>query len=183
MSIYKNTKHGRSLPRTPEYMAWVSMIGRCKNPNNKKYRIYGGRGINVCERWLSKNNGFINFLEDIGERPKGHSLDRWPNNDGDYKPGNVRWATSKEQQNNTRLLKLFIAHGPHGQIEVAKNQKAFARKWGLNGSSISHCLAGRYNQHKNWKFELIDIYSETEKKAVVEGLRFLADNLEKSKCK
>lgn len=72
---------------------------RCYNPENPKYPNYGGRGINVCDRWL---NSFENFLEDMGEKPsEEYSIDRI-NNDGNYEPGNFRWATPVEQANNQR---------------------------------------------------------------------------------
>ena len=92
-------KHGHASPglRTPTYMVWGSMIQRCTNPNNSGWPDYGARGISVCERWLT----FENFLADMGERPDGLSIDRVDNN-GNYEPGNCRWATASQQQRNRR---------------------------------------------------------------------------------
>lgn len=87
--------HG--LKKTPEYNSWVAMKGRCYNNNDSHYHRYGGRGIKVCDRWL---NSFINFLDDMGNKPTTkHSLDRI-DNDGDYSPDNCRWVTNIEQGNN-----------------------------------------------------------------------------------
>lgn len=82
------------------YPRWQTMKRRCDDPGATGYKNYGGRGIKVCERWASS---FENFLFDVGERPSPlHSLDRYPNNDGNYEPGNFRWATRKEQAQNRR---------------------------------------------------------------------------------
>ncbi len=83
------------------------MIKRCGNPNTKQYADYGGRGITVCERWKTS---FENFLADMGVKPSPtHSIDRFPNNDGNYEPGNCRWATRAEQCLNRRNNRL-ISH-------------------------------------------------------------------------
>lgn len=85
------------------------MLQRCMNPNNKGYKNYGGRGITVCARW---QNSFANFLADVGPRPSvRHSIDRHPDNNGSYEPGNVRWATSDEQTRNTRRNRWIEFNG------------------------------------------------------------------------
>lgn len=83
--------------------SWYAMHSRCEYRGHVSYNHYGGRGIKVCWRWHKDNpDGFNNFLEDMGLRPKGKSLDRYPNVDGDYEPGNCRWATATEQTLNQR---------------------------------------------------------------------------------
>lgn len=85
---------------TPEYRAWHHIKDRCCNPNDKRYSDYGGSGIKMCKRWL---NRFDLFLKDMGKRPSTkHSIDRFPNNNGNYSPNNCRWATSKQQAFNKR---------------------------------------------------------------------------------
>lgn len=86
--------------------SWSSMIERCTNEKNVSYKDYGGRGIKVCERWLS----FENFYKDMGDRPPGMSLDRIDNKKG-YEPGNCKWSTPKEQQNNRRNSRRYIFNG------------------------------------------------------------------------
>lgn len=94
------TKHGYAKrgKKTDEYNIWCGIIYRCTKPNSAAYKYYGEKGVSICPQW---RNSFETFLKDVGVRPSSkHSIDRFPNSDGNYEPGNVRWATSKEQNNN-----------------------------------------------------------------------------------
>lgn len=105
--IESRRTHGET-GKTKEYSAWNKMLGRCLNRNNKNYIEYGERGITVCDRW---RNSYSNFLLDVGRAPSPeHSLDRKDNN-GNYEPGNCRWATRKEQGNNKRNNRLISLAG------------------------------------------------------------------------
>jgi hypothetical protein len=96
--------HGMTHTRT--FRCWLAMRWRCQCRTNSQYLRYGGAGITVCERWQI----FENFLADMGEAPTDkHTLDRYPNQKGSYEPGNVRWATSKEQARNTSANRLITA--------------------------------------------------------------------------
>lgn len=100
------TTHG--MKRTTEYTIWSGIIHRCENPHYAGYANYGGRGIVMCERW---RKSFEAFYADMGPRPsKGHSIDRI-DNDGNYEPGNCRWATRAEQARNKRGVHLLTFNG------------------------------------------------------------------------
>lgn len=103
-AVETNTTHG--LKDHPLYQMWNGMKQRCSNPRNPKYKNYGGRGIQVCDRWLD----FSNFIEDMGEAPQGMSINRI-NNDGNYEPSNCQWATPKEQSNNQRSNRVLEFNG------------------------------------------------------------------------
>ena len=105
----ETTTHGhtRNCSWSPEYKSWVAMISRCTHTTNKQYHRYGGRGISICQEWMV----FENFLRDMGEKPTPkHTLDRI-DNDGNYEPGNCRWATVQEQNRNRSSGVYFECFG------------------------------------------------------------------------
>lgn len=128
-----NFKHGETTQSTksPEYVSWSHMHDRCRNPKNKRFANYGGRGISVCGRW----NDFILFLLDMGRRPSlRHTLDR-RNNNGNYGPGNCQWATRKEQNNNQSHTRLITAFGQTLSISE------WARQIGITRKALSNRLS------------------------------------------
>ncbi len=117
---------------SPECKAWASMIDRCYNSSRKDYPRWGGRGIRVCQEWL---NSYSAFLADMGRRPsQKHSLDRFPNTNGNYEAGNCRWATAREQANNRRSNRLIEFRG-----EV-KTLAQWAYALGFNHGTINSRL-------------------------------------------
>lgn len=122
-----SAKHG--MWQTPEFAAWMSMLRRCYTPSTPRYADYGGRGITVCDEW---RKDFKAFFEHVGHRPSAaHSLDRIRNSEG-YKPGNVRWATDEEQNNNRRSNVTIVVDG------VQMTAAQIARKFGLCHSTVSY---------------------------------------------
>lgn len=117
-----NYRHG--LSRTAIYGIWIGMWTRCTKPGHDSYPDYGGRGITICDRWKV----FTNFAADMGPRPSPrHSLDRM-NNDGNYEPSNCRWATPKQQANNTRWSKAKSVKRATNIKEKSMTEEQFVEK-------------------------------------------------------
>lgn len=115
-------KFTHGMTGSPEYRAWYAIFKRCNNPKYEYYENYGGRGISVCERWLK----FEDFYADMGARPSSdHSIDRIDNN-GNYEPGNCRWATRIEQAENRRSTRVIALE--ETDISLAE----FCRRFDIN---------------------------------------------------
>jgi hypothetical protein len=125
----RTATHG--MKGTPTYKSWVNAKQRCGNPRYHKFESHGGRGISMCDKW---SKSFEAFLEDMGVRPSGTSLDRYPNNDGNYEPGNCRWATPVEQSSNTRT-NVLVEHDGRSQTVAA-----WAREFGLARGTLGNRL-------------------------------------------
>lgn len=121
----RNITH--NMTKSPEYSSWHHIIDRCCNPADKGYKNYGGRGITICDKWRKSFKAFYDY---IGSRPSPkHSIDRI-NNDGNYEPGNIRWASKKVQANNSR-------HNHHITINgKTKNIAQWAKTVGLNRGTL-----------------------------------------------
>jgi hypothetical protein len=135
-------RHG--LRFHPMYTLWNNMRQRCSNSKNKDYSRYGAQGVMVCKRW----NNFANFLEDMGEKPEGQSLDRIDNK-GNYTPENCRWATYAQQTHNSRVVSL----NPKKVLEIRRlhnkgeiTQKHLSILYGVHQSVISRIIT-----NKIWK--------------------------------
>lgn len=134
----RNTTHGQS--RSPLYAVWRSMIARCENPNDAEFHNYGGRGVRVCRRW---RDSFEAFAKDMGKRPSAaHSLDRFPDQDGDYEPGNVRWATKKQQRRNSRDCRVIEFKGQKQAVAD------WAEEFGLRSETINRRLAAGWSPER-----------------------------------
>jgi len=142
--VGRSKTHGKTGSK--EYISWQKMKERCFNPVNIKYANYGGRGITVCEQW---KNSFENFFRDMGPRPSNYTLDRI-HTEGDYEPGNCRWASSREQNRNRR-----------DNVWVEHNGKKIIQQELLNklGIKTSHLL-----YHKRVGRSLNDVIKYFEQK-------------------
>lgn len=126
---------------SPTYKSWTSMRVRCLCRTANNYAPYGGRGIRICDRWLES---FENFLADMGERPEGTTLDRI-DNDGNYEPGNCRWATVAEQNRNKSTTKLtpMLARSIRMMHELGYSQSFVGRRFGVAKSLVCQIAQGK----------------------------------------
>jgi len=116
-----SVRHG--MFGTPTYNVWVGMLARCRNPHNAAYGNYGGRGIQVCDRWLS----FVSFYADMGQKPAGMSIERRDNSRG-YTPENCYWSTPAEQNNNRRTNVVISYNGQSLTISQWSKQLNIPRR-------------------------------------------------------
>ena len=134
MEKYSSSCRLNESGRTPEYATWVSMRRRCRDTTEGVFKKYGGRGITVCDRW---DNSFEAFLQDMGPRPSPkHSIDRI-NNNGNYEPGNCRWATMTVQQRNTRKTRLLTFEGR--TMSMADWAEVLGMNYGTLCARINNC--------------------------------------------
>jgi hypothetical protein len=144
------THHGR---KAPEYRNWANIKTRCFNPNCVDYNNYGGRGITMCERW---RQSFAMFLADMGSRPSlMHSIDRFPDRDGNYEPGNCRWATPAEQGANTRRA-WPLTSGTGETMTI----NAWAQHLSISGTTL---------WRRVWRGETIDDIIASPRTSVIDG--------------
>lgn len=141
--VERLTTHGHTAggKSTPIFRAWSSMFERCYNPKHEHYKSYGGRGIAVCPRW---HESFENFLADMGPSWSPElTLDRYPDNDGDYEPGNCRWATQAQQSRNRRTTVLLTFDGKEQTLTE------WAAELGLTRPAL------RYRLNAGWPLERV----------------------------
>jgi len=137
-----NLSHGRTKTKT--YKIWLGMKRRCTNKNERFYPEYGGRGIKVCDRWAAS---FEAFLQDMGECPEGHSIERLDVN-GHYEASNCKWLPRALQAWNTRANKLDFATAQQIRLEVGQGVRStvLASRYGIDRTMVNKIVRG-----ENWK--------------------------------
>lgn len=153
-----NELHG--MTNTPEYGAWHAMIKRCEEENGKMYYLYGGRGIKVHPEWRAS---FIAFFDHVGYRPSpSHSLDRI-DSDGDYAPGNVRWATKTQQVVNRRIMSNNTSgyKGVHWAKEKNAGHGGWAARAFYGGSNV-YIVICDFCEEVAWMYDqwMLELYGE-----------------------
>lgn len=142
-----DTARTHGAARTPMYRTWGGMLNRCTNTSAPQYTNYGGRGIEVCARW-SGPDGFINFAQDMGEKPgPDYSIER-KDNDGPYSPANCKWATKEEQANNQRTNRVFTIAGE------TKTLMQWVRAQGVPYDRVWHRLKAGWEPSKALEMQL-----------------------------
>jgi hypothetical protein len=157
---YKNPKPGvlvHGMSDSSEYKVWQGMIRRCYETKHMNFKYYGVRGITVCDRW---RNSFASFYEDVGPRPsQKHEIERIDNN-GNYTPGNVRWATHREQCINTRRNRFIELNGERLCVTDWAKKAGIAPsalRWRLRkGWSIGDALSIKTTKGANQWFPVIN---------------------------
>lgn len=152
MTTRKRTFHGHCTGNrsgSPEYRTWSGMVDRCENPKNKSYPIYGGKGVRVSEEWRAD---FSAFFRDMGQKPTpSHSIERI-NSGGNYEAGNCRWASRKEQGNNTSRNKIVVLDGREMTLAQACDLRGMhyptVKSRMLRGMSIEEALEPRHLKKK-----------------------------------
>lgn len=137
--------HARHGAETRTYQRWRNMKQRCNDPNHPDYPDYGGRGI---KNFWDRFEDFLAYvLANIGECPAGKSIDRWPDKNGNYEPGNIRWATPKQQTDNRRPRKDGISSEQARAIRAdPRPYRAIAADYGISKPTISEIKTG-----KSWR--------------------------------
>lgn len=139
---------------TTEHTIWAKMIQRCRNPNDKNFPSYGGRGIKVCDRWNDPVTGFQEFFNDMGMRPKGAQIDR-TNNNGNYEPSNCRWVTPKQNSRNRRSNKMIDFRNETKCIAQWVDELGIERKslgYRLKNQTIEKALTTPYFKRKAYNY-------------------------------